>query len=118
MANTDLGTYKAGDPFTFTTTLSITIDGTPVTDLASWTPVCKFRSTTTSTTAVSATLLTTAGTVLTWGLPETTTADMAGTYFGDIQVTNPSGATGYKKITAPGDDDYLTVEFTSKVARS
>ena len=96
-----------GDTLTFDLTLDITIDGTPVDDLADWEPVCPFRTGTESSSFV-APALTVAGTVCSFALTSPTTAEMtAGEWLWDVQVTNPDADPGLGTYTWPPavDDD-------------
>lgn len=107
MTDIDLGTHKRGDSLEFTVELTVTIDNVDIDDLTGWDPRCQFRADPSDTEGVDAELRDIDGKNVTFGLPDTTMADMAGAYKGDVQVTNPEADPGYGVITWPGEDSYL-----------
>lgn len=122
MTDYDLGKHKRGDALTFTVDLTITIDGTDVTDLSGWDPVCQFRPGADSATVYEPELLDITGTALTFGIDDTLSASMAAPsngepFKGEVQVTNPDAGPGYGTITWPGEDGYMLLTMAKDVVR-
>lgn len=118
MTDYDLGTHKRGDSLTFEVDLTVTVEGSPVTDLSTWSPVCQFRpKPNTKAEVYQPTLLGVTGTVCSFGIPNALSATMHGDFVGEVQLTDPNADEGYGDITFPGDDGYILLTVAADVVR-